>query len=232
MTRTRQHGGADSGAPEAGDGLDVPNHHAHFPGFAGPAGLLAAASMVLGRQDNARLAERLSGLKPGDTVVDVGCGPGAAARHAARLGASAVGVDPAPIMLSVARILTRPSLSVRYLQAGVEVLPLPDASASMVWSIASVHHWIDLDAGLREARRVLRPAGRLVAIERLAEPGAQGHASHGWTAMQADAFAQQCLSHGFVDARVDRHQHENRRGHGNGNGNEHGRVLSVTATAP
>jgi SAM-dependent methyltransferase len=231
---TTQHVGAGSGAPDAGDGPDVPNHHAHFPGFSGPAGLLAAATMVLGRGDNARLAERLSGLGPGDTVIDVGCGPGAAVRHAARLGASTIGVDPAPVMLRLARILTRSSLPVRYLQAGAEALPLPDAWASVVWSIASVHHWTDLDAGLREARRVLRPAGRLVAIERLAEPGAQGHAGHGWTDAQADAFARQCLGHGFVGARVDRHQHERRRGRGlgHGNGNGPGRVLSVTATAP
>jgi 2-polyprenyl-3-methyl-5-hydroxy-6-metoxy-1,4-benzoquinol methylase len=81
----------------------VPNHHAHYPGFAGLTGFLAAASMVLGRGGDARLAERLSGLGPGDTVVDVGCGPGAAVRRAARLGASTVGVDPASVMLRLAR---------------------------------------------------------------------------------------------------------------------------------
>ncbi|HZD68738.1 MAG TPA: class I SAM-dependent methyltransferase [Actinomycetes bacterium] len=198
----------------------VPNHHAHYPGFAGLTGLLAAASMVLGRQGDARLAERLSGLGPGDTVVDVGCGPGAAVRRAARLGASTVGVDPASVMLRLARILTRSSLPARYLQGSAEALPLPDESASVVWSIASVHHWADLDAGLREARRVLRPAGRLVAIERRTQPGARGLASHGWTDTQADAFAQRCLDHGFVDARVDRHQYGRRR------------TLSVTAVAP
>lgn len=198
----------------------VPNHHAHYPNFAGLTGFLAAASMVLGRGGDARLAHRLSGLGPADTVVDVGCGPGAAARHAARLGASTVGVDPASVMLRLARVLTRSSLPVRYLKGGAEALPLPDESASVVWSIASVHHWADLDAGLREARRVLRPAGRLVAIERRTQPGAQGHASHGWTDTQADAFARDCLEHGFVDARVDRHQYGRRR------------TLSVTAIAP
>ena len=130
------------------------------------------------------------------------------------------GVDPASVMLRLARILTRSSLPVRYLQGGAEALPLPDESASVVWSIASVHHWADLDAGLRESRRVLSPAGRLVAIERRTQPGARGLASHGWTDTQAEEFAQRCLDHGFVDARVDRHQYGRRR------------TLSVTAIAP
>jgi ubiquinone/menaquinone biosynthesis C-methylase UbiE len=198
----------------------VPNHHAHYPGFTGPIGFLAAASMVLGREGDARLAERLSGLRPSETVVDIGCGPGSAVRHAAKLGASTVGVDPASVMLRLARILTTSSLPVRYLQGSAESLPLPGESASVVWSIATVHHWVDLDSGLREARRVLKPAGRLVAIERRTRPGARGLASHGWTETQADAFAQRCRDHGFVDARVDGHQYGRRR------------TLSVLAIAP
>jgi ubiquinone/menaquinone biosynthesis C-methylase UbiE len=48
----------------------------------------------------------------------------------------------------------RSSLLACYLQGGAEALPLPDESASVVWSIASVHHWADLDAGLRGRRGV------------------------------------------------------------------------------
>jgi ubiquinone/menaquinone biosynthesis C-methylase UbiE len=203
------------------DELSVPNHHAHHPGFAGPAGLLAAASMVLGGRGNARLAERLTELAASDTVADIGCGPGTAARRAARLGASVVGVDPAPVMLRLARLLTRRSAhAVRYAQGSAEALPLPDSSVSVAWSIASVHHWAEVDAGLREARRVLKPGGRLVAIERLTRPGATGLASHGWIAGQASVFADRCLAHGFTDARVDRHS-----------GGRRTRV-SVRATAP
>src|SRR6516165_10466367 len=168
----------------------VPNHHAHYSGFAGPVGFLAAASMALAGKGNADLAKRVSELAATDAVADIGCGPGTAARRAARLGASVVGIDPAPVMLRLARLLTRRSAhAVRYAEGSAEALPLPDSSVSVAWSIASVHHWADLDAGLQEARRVLKPGGRLVAIERLAQPGATGLASHGWTPEQASAFA-------------------------------------------
>jgi ubiquinone/menaquinone biosynthesis C-methylase UbiE len=194
-----------------------PNHHADYPAFSGIVGLLAAASMAMGRQGDARLAEQLSGLQAEDTVVDVGCGPGVAVRRAARVAASAVGVDPAPVMLRVARILTRSSETVRYAHGTAEALPLPDQSVSVLWTIASVHHWADLDAALAEATRVLRPGGQLVAIERQVRPGAHGHASHGWTGEQARAFADLCHRHGFIDAEVGHHQ------------TGHRRTLSVTA---
>jgi len=149
----------------------APNHHADHAGFSGLYGLVAALSMVVGREGDARLVAQLSRLGPGDVVVDIGCGPGVAARHAARLGAHVTGVDPAPIMLRVARRLTRGSGNVRYVEGTAEALPVADASASVAWSIATVHHWVDVDTGLREARRALRSGGRLVAIERRTLPG-------------------------------------------------------------
>ena len=183
----------------------VPNHHSHYPAFSGPLGLLAALSMVTGRQGDARLASRLGGVGSSDVVVDVGCGPGAAVRHAAALGASATGIDPAAVMLRVARVLSVHARGVRYLAGTAEAVPLPDEFASVLWSIATVHHWRDLDAGLSEARRVLRTGGRLVTIERRTETGARGHAGHGWTPGHAATFAARCIDHGFVDAKVGEH---------------------------
>jgi ubiquinone/menaquinone biosynthesis C-methylase UbiE len=181
-----------------------PNHHANYPGFRGFAGLVAALSMSFGRKGDAKLAVRLSGLRPGERVVDVGCGPGIAVRYAARLGARVTGVDPAPVMLRVARLLTWRQRKVRYANGAAEEIPLPDGCISVVWSIATVHHWSDIDTGLREGHRVLLSGGRLVAIERSAEPGARGHASHGWTEEQATAFADRCRQLGFSDVRVER----------------------------
>lgn len=184
----------------------APNHHAHYPGFAGVSGVLAALSMI-GRKGDARLVAELSGVRPADTVVDIGCGPGTAVRHAARLGATAIGVDPAPVMLRIARLVPAASAGgrARFALGSAEDVPLPDDSASVAWTIASVHHWKDLDAALREAQRVVRAGGRFVAVERRTQPDATGHASHGWTDEQADAFVQRCLDHGFTDAKIDQH---------------------------
>ncbi len=138
-------------------------------------------------------------------MVDVGCGPGTAVRFASRLGAHVTGIDPAPVMLGLARRLTRRSAQVTYLRGTAESLPLPDGSATVLWSIASVHHWRDVTVGLSEVRRVLVPGGRFLAMERHTRPGATGHASHGWTDEQGAAFAAMCRDLGIDDVRLERH---------------------------
>jgi ubiquinone/menaquinone biosynthesis C-methylase UbiE len=167
--------------------------------------LLAALTFSIGRTADADLAIHLTGTDRGDDVVDVGCGPGVAARRTARVGASSVvGVDPAPVMLRVARALgaLRHTPNVRYLAGSAEALPVPDGSGSVLWSLATVHHWHDLTAGLEEARRVLRPGGRFLVIERQVEPGASGHGTHGWTEDQAQRFMEACAGAGFTDVTV------------------------------
>src|SRR6266545_1103307 len=199
-----------------GDVTLPPNHHADHPGFAGIGGVIAAICFIIGRGAAADLAIELTGTGPDDDVIDIGCGPGVAVRRAAARGASSVvGVDPAAVMLRVARVLTRTSRraapTVRYLHGTAEALPLADGSATVVWSLATVHHWHDLDAGLSEVRRVLRPAGRLLVIERQVDPGATGLASHGWTDEQAHLFAQRCRTAAFTDVTIDHHQPGRRR---------------------
>ena len=55
------------------------------------------------------------------------------------------------------------------------------------------------------------PAGRFLAVERRAEPGATGHASHGWTDEQAHLFARRCRTAGFTDTSIDHHRLGRRR---------------------
>jgi ubiquinone/menaquinone biosynthesis C-methylase UbiE len=179
-----------------------PNHHAGHPGFAGLSGLAAGLSMIPGRGAVGRLAADLAAVSPSDHVVDLGCGPGVAAREAARRGARVTGIDPAPVMLRMASRLTRSTSCITWSLGASEAIPLADAAATVLWSIATVHHWRDLDTGLREVDRVLAPDGRLLVIERQTRAGATGHASHGWTDEQAAGFAQRCREMGFIAVQV------------------------------
>jgi ubiquinone/menaquinone biosynthesis C-methylase UbiE len=182
----------------------IPNHHRHHAGFAGASGLLCAVLFRARHRDRSVLAGRLTGAGPADIVVDIGCGSGATARHAATLGATAIGVDPAPVMLRVARLTSR-HRHVRYATGTAEALPVDDGAATVAWSIATVHHWHDLDTAVAEVHRVLRPDGRFLALERRSTPGATGIASHGWTPEQAQAFADLLSAHGFTDVTIDEH---------------------------
>ncbi len=186
------------------DADHCPNHHAHHRGFSGLSGILAALSMTLGRGGDASLATDLTGLAPGDRLLDLGCGPGAAVRFAARRGVPVIGVDPAPVMLDVARRLPRGG-DVTYLQGAAEAIPLPDASVTVVWALATVHHWPVVEQGIQEVTRVLAPGGRFLAAERRTTPGASGLAGHGWTDAQADGFAALCRAAGLADVSVATH---------------------------
>ena len=161
--------------------------------------LLTAASLTVGRGPLARAAADAAGLTPADRVADIGCGPGTAVRHAARHAATAAGIDPDPAMLRLARwstALRRPP-NVSWLEGRAEKLPLADAQATVAWAINSVHHWEDRGAGIGEAWRILAPGGRLVLVERLAKPGARGHAAHGLTRDQAEDLTRQLAAAGF-----------------------------------
>lgn len=109
----------------------------------------------------------LSLLAPrvGETVVDVGCGTGAAARCAAtRVGPAGkvIGVDPNPAMLEVARTLAPAGgAPVEWQAAPAEALPLRDGSVDVVVCAQTLQFVADREGALREMRRVARPGARV-----------------------------------------------------------------------
>jgi demethylmenaquinone methyltransferase/2-methoxy-6-polyprenyl-1,4-benzoquinol methylase len=129
---------------------------------------LMNALMTGGRDRAWRALAARALVRPGDRVLDVGCGTGDLALACRAAGARAVlGVDFAAPMLTLARAKARrrAALGVDFAAADATALPLPDASVD-VWCAAFVVRNIpDLDAALAEAARVLRPGGRLGILE-------------------------------------------------------------------
>lgn len=107
-------------------------------------------------------------------------------------------------MLTIARRLG--TKRVDYELGFAEALPLPDGSCTVAWSLATAHHWADVDKGLAEARRVLTSGGRLLVLERHVQVASTGHRSHGWTDSQADAFRDRATAMGFPEVTWSTHE--------------------------
>lgn len=123
-------------------------------------------SWLHGRSPSNRIVLDALDLSPGDRVLEVGCGPGTAVALAAeRIGAERVAaVDPSGTFVDMVRERV-PGADVRV--GGAEKLPFEDGAFTAIWSISSMHHWPDRDAGLAEQVAKLTPGGRLVVAERL-----------------------------------------------------------------
>ena len=105
-----------------------------------------------------------AGLAPGMRVLDLAVGTGALARAALdRLGAGGrvVGVDPSRGMLSEAR----KTPGIEPVRGVAELLPFPDATFDFLSIGYALRHVASLEATFAECHRVLRPGGRLVALE-------------------------------------------------------------------
>lgn len=100
-------------------------------------------------------------------VLDIGCGAGHLSFALAPLADAVVALDPLPGMReAVAGEAARRGLTQVRTQAGSATsLPFDGAPFDLVATRYSAHHWPDLPAALREARRVLKPGGWLLVID-------------------------------------------------------------------
>ncbi len=101
-------------------------------------------------------------VRNGDRVLDACCGTGDLAIAARARGADVVGLDFSEAMLERAGAK---STEIEWVRGDVLALPFDDASFDAVTVGFGVRNVDDLDAGLRELRRVLRPGGRLGILE-------------------------------------------------------------------
>jgi ubiquinone/menaquinone biosynthesis C-methylase UbiE len=107
-----------------------------------------------------------AGVGVATRLLDVCCGTGVVTVAAAGRGADARGVDFSAAMLGEAR---RAHAQLRFDEGDAEALPYADGSFEVVVSNFGIHHIAHSDRAMAEARRVLRPGGRL-AITNWATP--------------------------------------------------------------
>ncbi|MBC8278463.1 MAG: methyltransferase domain-containing protein [FCB group bacterium] len=126
------------------------------------------------------LTVELAGIKPDDIVLDIGCGTGTAVREAAKLALKGklIGCDPSQTMIEIAEEQTVNDQNrerIEFMAAGAENLPAEDSSIDVVLAVNSLHHWSDVDLGLAEVKRVLKPGGRFCMGDEVTEDGKCGH---------------------------------------------------------
>ena len=101
-------------------------------------------------------------VRPGDRVLDAACGTGDLALADRKAGGEVTGLDFSEQMLERAR---RKSSQIEWIQGDVLALPFGDAAFDAATIGFGIRNVDDLDAGLRELARVLRPGGRLAVLE-------------------------------------------------------------------
>ena len=113
----------------------------------------------------------LARLEAGESVLDVGCGTGTlaiAAKGEVEPGGSVAGVDASPEMIARAqRKAKKAGVEVTFKEGPAQALPFPEAQFDAVTMTVMLHHLprkVRQEA-VNEARRVLKPGGRVLAVE-------------------------------------------------------------------
>ena len=108
----------------------------------------------------------LMDVQASDRVLDLGSGSGWATRLVAKRfhPKKIIGIDISDEMVRRAAEQSKGIANIEFHQGAAEKIPVPDASVEKIFSIESFYYWPDQMAGLKEAKRVLAPGGKLFIL--------------------------------------------------------------------
>ncbi|XP_030211732.1 uncharacterized protein zgc:194242 isoform X2 [Gadus morhua] len=182
-------------------------------------GWLVSRFLKVGNRVLEEKAVRLCGIQPGDTVLEVGHGPGLGLQSAAGLltqpSGSLIGVDYSKYMHQMASDLLKDLLAsgkVTLHHCDVAAMPLADSIVDKVFHCNCYYFWPDLRKGSAELHRVMKPGGLMVAtlnLQRIAALASRGAMpGENW---RPEAYMEALKDSGFVDVRIEDVQHSNRK---------------------
>jgi SAM-dependent methyltransferase len=157
-----------------------------------------------------RIAQELLELTPGDTVLDIACGPGNFVRDfAGAVGRRGlvIGIDASPAMLARAVEDTRVAPNVAYLRGDAVRLPFRDGAFDAICCFAALHLFDEPLAALDAMARVLAPRGRLAILTSARAPltpapvGALIGAATGLRVFGRDEITRALEERGFEEVR-------------------------------
>lgn len=129
-------------------------------------------TMTLGRERVLReMTVNLAGVKPGDCVLEVGCGTGTltlAAKRQAGPSGKVFGIDIIPGMIELSRRkAAQANLDVTFQSGGIDDIPFPAHQFDVVMCSFMIFHMSDMvrRKGITEIYRVLKPQGRWLVLD-------------------------------------------------------------------
>ena len=138
-------------------------------------------------------------LDPSWVVGDLGCGTGHVSTLVAPFVERVVAVDASSEMLSAARARLRQHKNVVIRKGVLEKLPIEDDSLDVAAFMLVLHHLPDPVAALSEARRVLRPGGKLLIVDMYAHEREEykQQMGHVWLGFSEDKMSKHLATSGF-----------------------------------